>query len=282
MADRFKRAYVEITNICNLSCSFCHGTSRPGIFLSENRFSHICTALRPYTDYLYLHLMGEPTLHPKLNELISIAGEMGFRVVITTNGTLLRESGEILSSSPYLWKISISLQAFEGSGLNKLREYIDGVCSFAVRAANAGKIISLRLWNIGGEDKCNREITELLREYFPGQWQKTARNIKLSDNIYLDEANRFDWPDTGREDSPEKRVYCHGMNEQIGILSDGTVVPCCLDADGKAALGNIFEKSPEEILSSERAKALKYALKNGLPSPEELCRKCPYAERFSK
>ena len=59
-----KKVYLEITDICNLSCSFCHKTLREKKFISEEEFSSLIPKIKPYTDYLYMHLMGEPLLHP--------------------------------------------------------------------------------------------------------------------------------------------------------------------------------------------------------------------------
>ena len=110
-----KKAYLEITNVCNLSCSFCPGTGRKAGFLAPEDFRTLAGRLRPHTEYLYLHLMGEPMLHPQLGQLLDIAGELGFRVMITTNGTLLPRRGGLLLASPAVEKVSISLHSFEGN-----------------------------------------------------------------------------------------------------------------------------------------------------------------------
>lgn len=86
------RIYLEITNICNRSCAFCPGTKRPARMLTPEEFALLAGRLRPHTDYLYLHVMGEPLLHPQLGELLDIASRLGFRVIVTTNGTLLKNS----------------------------------------------------------------------------------------------------------------------------------------------------------------------------------------------
>ena len=79
-----KKAYLEITNVCNLSCSVCPGTKRPTGFLSPEQFRTLAEKIRPHTEYLYLHLMGEPLLHPHLEQLLDIAHELEFQVMITT------------------------------------------------------------------------------------------------------------------------------------------------------------------------------------------------------
>ena len=90
----YSRVYVEITNICNLRCSFCHGHSRPPRQMSRDEFCRVLQQLQGKTQYVYYHLMGEPLLHPQLPEFLSLAAQEGFRSVITTNGTLLDKCGD--------------------------------------------------------------------------------------------------------------------------------------------------------------------------------------------
>lgn len=92
--------------------------------------------LRPHTDYLYLHLMGEPLLHPHLAEILERAEKLKFRVMITTNGTLLGEREDLLCSSPAVEKVSISLHSFGGNeGVGTLEDYLAGCLAFARRSA---------------------------------------------------------------------------------------------------------------------------------------------------
>ena len=114
---RFRKVYLEISNICNLSCRFCPGTKRAKKALTEEELAVLLPKIRPYTDYLYFHLMGEPLLHPKLERFLEMAGSHGFKVILTTNGTLLKRMQEMLLASSALHKINISLHAFEANDL---------------------------------------------------------------------------------------------------------------------------------------------------------------------
>ena len=160
MRRRLKRAYVEITNVCNLRCDFCPGTRREKGFLPPEQFRVLAGRLRPYVTYLYLHVMGEPLLHPQLRELLEAAGEMGFSICLTTNGTLLDQQGPLLLSGPPLHKVSISLHCMEGNRAGELTGYLARVWDYAVQAARRGTICALRLWNIGGADRRNGEILD--------------------------------------------------------------------------------------------------------------------------
>lgn len=274
----FKKAYIEITNICNLSCSFCPGTRREPRFMSVEEFDCISSALVGHTKFLYFHLMGEPLLHPELEKLLSVAHSRLFRVIITTNGTLLGKRGGELLSSPALHRVNISLQSFEGSGNPGSPEsYIDTVCAFAKTASERGIICSLRLWNTGGESSRNGEIISRLEHHFSPPWTNCAKNLRLGDRVFLEHGNKFDWPDLA---APEADVsFCYGLRDQIGILCDGTLVPCCLDSEGSIPLGNILSQSLDDILASPRAKAI-YEGFSRRKVTEELCRRCGYASRF--
>ena len=275
---RFSKIYLEISNLCNLSCAFCPGTRRQKKALTEAEFSTLLPKIRPYTDFLYFHLMGEPLIHPKLQRFLELAGDAGFKVILTTNGTLLAKQQEMLLNSPALHKVNISLHAFEANDLAMpFSEYLAGCFRFG-KAAEGKKLISYRLWNQGGQDEKNNEILATMREFFPEPWVTERRGPRIGERVYLEYGDKFDWPDLTAPDGGEG-VFCHGLRDQLGILCDGSVVPCCLDHEGDITLGNLFTQSMDEILASPRAKAI-YEGFSQRKAAEELCRKCGYARRF--
>ena len=279
---RFKKIYLEISNLCNLSCSFCHGTKRSPKRMTVNEFSTVLPKLRPYSDFLYFHIMGEPLCHPELSQFFDMADEHGFRVIITTNGTLLKEKQELLLSKNALHKINVSLHAFEANDLKiPFDKYLDSCLSFGrVASETTDKIVVYRLWNAGGKEELNKTVLCAVKSYFPCDelsFEKSS-SIKLGDRVFIERANKFDWPDISREDTKDN-VFCYGLRDQIGILCDGTVVPCCLDCEGDIALGNIFEDNMENILASKRVKEI-YDGFSKKRAVEELCRRCGYARRF--
>ena len=259
-----KRAYVEITNACNLRCSFCPGTRRAERFMTAEEFRLLTEKLRGHVKYLYLHVMGEPLLHPDLGELLSISGEQGFRVCLTTNGTLLGRKKDLLLGAPCLHKTSVSLHSMEGNGAGPLEGYLSDVWDFAQTASEKGIICALRLWNLGGAEARNGP-------------QPRAGRWRMGEGLYLEQAEKFDWPDL---DAPEAEVrFCLALRDQAAVLCDGTVVPCCLDHEGDIPLGNLFRQELEEILAGPRARALYDGFSRGKP-PEALCRRCGFATRF--
>lgn len=277
---RFRKIYLEISNICNLNCAFCPGTKRrPGV-MREAEFSALLPRLRPWTDFLYFHLMGEPLCHPQLERFLALAGEEGFKVILTTNGTLLPRQQAVLLNADGLHKVNISLHAFEANDLSMpFSEYLDGCFRFG-KAAEGSKLICYRLWNQGGADERNREILERMHSWFPQVWVQERRGIRIGERVYLEYGDKFDWPDLSAPEEGSK-VFCYGLRDQLGILCDGTVVPCCLDHEGDIALGNLFSQDLNDILSGERAKAIFDGFCRG-DATEELCRRCGYAKRFQQ
>ena len=275
---RFRKIYVEISNLCNLSCSFCPGTHRPGRRMTPEEFSLLLPKLRPYTDFLYFHLMGEPLCHPHLAEFLEMAGSRGFRVILTTNGTLLKKQQALLLSAPALHKVNISLHAFEANDLAvPFDDYLEDSLAFG-KAAGGNKIVVYRLWNGGGADELNAQITQRLQKIFPGPWMQERMGIRIGDKVYLEHGDKFDWPDLSAQES-DAPLFCYGLRDQLGVLCDGTVVPCCLDHEGDIALGNLFTEELDAILATPRAQAI-YNGFSQREAVEPLCRRCGYARRF--
>ena len=273
---RFAKVYLEISNRCNLSCSFCPGTKRAPRVMGETEFSILLKKLRPWTDFLYFHLMGEPLCHPELERFLMLAGQAGFKVILTTNGTLLPRRQEMLLAAPALHKVNISLHAFEANDLTiPFEDYLDGCFAFG-RAAQGRKLVVYRLWNEGGAKEKNAAIVSRLEEYFPKPWEQARQGIRIGDRVYLEHGEKFDWPDLSAGDGGDQ-VFCYGLRDQIGVLCDGTVVPCCLDHEGDIALGNLLEQELEEILRAPRVQAICRGFQQGKAS-EALCRRCGFAK----
>lgn len=285
------KIYLETTNVCNLSCSFCHGTKRKKEFMTYEQFKKILPKIKGKAKHLYFHLMGEPLLNKDLEKMVHDAKASGFEVMLTTNGTLLSDNGSFIYESGDVKKVSISLQAIDiingkpcGIFGEKLEKYLSDISDFAHKCAENGVICSLRLWNIEKENDCKNDfIIEKLHDFFKDNWLKSRSGYKLFDApkgekpVFLEFGELFTWPDEAEEEKPV--TFCYALRDQVGILCDGTVVPCCLDADGVLALGNIYEKDLDEIISCERAGKILKSF-NERKAYEKLCKTCGYAKRF--
>ncbi|NLO38269.1 MAG: radical SAM protein [Ruminiclostridium sp.] len=289
--NQFKKIYIEITNACNLECDFCPKTTRKPEFMGIDTFGKILEQIKAHTSHIYLHVKGEPLLHPHLDKLLDISHEQHFKVNITTNGTLIQRAALMLLSKPCLRQVNFSLHSFDGNkGMQGKEEYIHHILSFAKEAVSRTNIIiALRLWNldennvVSMEREKNNDFLRAIESAFdlPYKIQERIlpeRGIKIAERIYVNEEHRFQWPDIRQEES-NSRGFCYGLRNQAAILVDGTVVPCCLDGDGVINLGNIHHTPFSEIIESERA----VNLTNGFDrreAVEELCRKCGYRKRF--
>ena len=289
MKKRFAKIYLEITNICNLQCDFCPGNTRPPHSITPEEFTVLADRLRPYTDYLYFHVMGEPLLHPHLEELFEIAQSRAYHVAITTNGTRIAERHDLLvryAKAP-LYKVSISLHAYEANGKILLDGHFEPAVRLARELSARGTIVALRLWNLDGESReeahheHNDAILSALHEAFPEEWIAHHNGYKIRDRLYLEWGERFDWPSLIHAPDYGERGTCYGLRDQIGVLSDGTVVPCCLDGEGTVALGNLHRTDMETILNDPRTQAMFTGFTQGRLT-EPLCRHCGYARRFTK
>ena len=289
LMQKLKKAYIEITNVCNLSCAFCPGTSREPGFMSGAEFETVLKKLSGHVEYLYLHVMGEPLLHPEVAHFLKLSGNYGYKVNITTNGLLIGKQAETLVDIQALRQVNFSLHSQEeGTDTVKLENYLEDIFDFTDMAlAKGGIYISYRLWNLSSEaaDKYNTFIVQKLEQRFRLNFSildalRLNNRIKIREGLFLNSANVFEWPSMDADETGSKG-FCLGLRDQVAILVDGTVVPCCLDSGGIIKLGNIFEEDFQHILSGERAKIL-YEGFSGRRAIEELCMRCGYRTRFSK
>lgn len=273
---KYRKIYVEISNICNLNCSFCSKVEKPKRIMSIEEFDIILNKIKDYTDYIYLHVKGEPLLHPRIIEFIERANLYNLKVNLTTNGTLLEKHVDELSKLKNINKINISIHSE-----NNEENYCEKIFESVEKLTNITTIY--RLWTLKNNelDKKSTEIVDKIKKYYEidnDTYEELLKekNIKIRNNIYVDKDNEFDWPTITENKS---NGYCYALKTQIGILVDGTVIPCCLDSNGKIELGNIYKETLEEIINKDRYKKLQKSFQDRTPC-EELCKSCTFKERF--
>ncbi|MBU1405877.1 MAG: radical SAM protein [Proteobacteria bacterium] len=285
---KFKKIYIEITNRCNLACSFCPRSERKKSFMRPEEFRAILGAIEGYTDHLALHVLGEPLLHPELGVLLALCQEHSLKVNLTTNGTLLPQRQELLLASPALRQVNISLHSFsEHDGDPTISGYLPEILSFIREAEATGLLISLRLWNLPPTGTSlpspNETILKTLEYFFGLSEPLVARltpghGITLAPKVFLSQNNRFTWPHGPAPDLGDKGT-CRGLKDHVAILVDGTVAPCCLDGEADIPLGNIHAQSLAGILASPRAVAMRTGFSQWRLT-EPLCRRCTFRQSF--
>ena len=239
---KFKRIYIEITNICNLKCSFCSNSKRNKKEMSIDEFELVMSKITMYTDYIYLHVMGEALSHHYLDDILSICKKYNKKVCITTNGVFLKDRLDILSKYDNIYQINISLHSE-----NNKDNYLEDIF----------------------------EVVDNL-EYPYISYDK----MKLDNKVYLSLDSKFDWPSTSSSYYKEEGT-CLGGKSQLAILSNGVVSICCLDSEGESNLGNIFTDSMEDIISSDKFKNTINGF-NDNKVYLDICKHCSYKERFNK
>ena len=279
---KFKKIYIEITNCCNFDCSFCYKTTRTKKFMSPEEFQIIVNKIRPFTNYIYLHVLGEPLLHPHFEKLLTIAENAELNVNITTNGGLIEKQMETLLKHQ-VRQINISLHdAEENIKPENWEKHLNTILDFSILMAEK-TYISLRLWNTTNVDSKNFNdvcIAKIASRFELNTDELTSetkgKGLKLSDRIFLQHAPRFDWPDE-KNQSHEITKNCYALRDHIAILADGQVVPCCIDADAHLKLGDIFTEELEDILNKKRATAIKKGFEEG-KAVEPFCKSCGFSK----
>lgn len=260
--SRFKRIYIEITSTCNLKCSFCQETKRSPHFMSIEEFSNVLEQIKPYTNYIYLHVKGEPLLHPDLEAILLKCQQADLTVNLTTNGTLIYKKLDTLIKYP-VHQINVSMHSADDNDCIDIDTYINELFYSCEEILNKTDTeISLRLWNTKKEP------------FLFGE-----RNCTIKRHLYVNVQSPFEWPELNSSYCNE-RGFCQGIRTHIAILSDGTVVPCCLDGNGIMKLGNIFETPLKDILASDRSVAFIEGFRNKY-AVEPLCKHCSFKERFA-
>ena len=273
----FKKIYIEITNICNLKCKFCPETKRKKEHMSIEDFEKIISEIHNCTQLVCLHVKGEPLIHNQLEEILKILEKYNLKANITTNGTLIKEKLKVIKKSKVVRQINFSIHSItQNENLNN--KYLQDIFESVEQLGDI--IISYRLWNLKSikENEGNVNIIQAIENYYDmnNLKQKLMKNnfVKIKENTFINQDMEFTWPDINKETIIEKGK-CLALKEQIAILVDGTVVPCCLDNNGDIPLGNILEESIEDILNKPKSLAIKKNFENSIITCN-LCKTCGF------
>ena len=277
----FKKIYIEITNICNLNCKFCLETNRKKEYMSIENFEKIIQKICKYTNLVFLHVKGEPLLHSNLEQILEILEKYNLKTNITTNGTLVKEKLDIIKNSKAVRQINFSIHSFiQNENLNK--NYLKDIFESAEKLENI--IVSYRLWNLRDikQNDINDNIIKEFEEFYKIEnlKNKLMKNnfYKIKDNLFINQDIEFTWPDINKEPIIENGK-CLALKEQIAILVNGTVVPCCLDNNGDIVLGNILEEEFEDILNNSKTVEIKKNFEKGIITCK-LCKTCGFLKRL--
>lgn len=266
---KYKKVYVEITNRCNLSCDFCIKNKRVLKDITEEDFRIVLNKVKPITNYLYFHILGEPLIHPNINNLIDIASH-NFNINITTNGYYIDK----IKNNKNIRQINISLHSFDDKYKISLDDYLNNIFNSIDTLINNNTYISLRLWV---KTKYKEEIIYIINKRYNCNIDLNNNSYKIKEHLFINESKEFIWPDLDNNYYNEKGT-CYGLRDHFGILVDGTIVPCCLDTKGIINLGNIYNDNLEDVLNSKRCTKMIDGFNKNIKC-EELCKHCNFIEK---
>ncbi len=274
----FKRIYIEITNICGLQCAFCTDHTREARSMTLHEFEHVLMQVSAYTQYIYLHVLGEPMLHPDFSGVLDLCDQYHMHVQLVANGSCTEQYDELFRH-PCIRRVSFSLQSLPYQPAGQRDQVFAAVRSFIAQASSAGRFVTeLRFWADTLKDPQIASYEQELRSTYPFSGTNRKNSYRLMPNVYVSYEGLFVWPDPLSEDETV-HGRCHGGIDQLAVLSNGTVVPCCLDAGGRISLGNIFDTPLAEILKTPRYISLTEGFRSHRIT-EDLCRRCTYRRRF--
>lgn len=282
---RFDKIYLEITNICNLSCPFCLKGGRPPRAMQPDEIKSLIPQLKNLADSVCLHVLGEPLCHPEFDWICDLFTLWGLPVQITTNGTLIHQKKKVLLRPNAIRQVNISIHALDAISGNRERDEILGqiyqFCEQAL-AIKPEMYINLRFWNPAAKDLS--PSLQFFRSLFHLNSLsidlKRKKSFHISGRLYLNFDSQFDWPCLSHP-LRTRSGYCYGLTSHFGILANGDVIPCCLDGNGSIALGNGFDLCIENILASYRAEAMRSHFHQG-KLIEPLCQRCGFISRFDQ
>ena len=267
-----KRVYLEITNACNLNCTFCTN-SKGHNYLNLLEIDNYTSQIKKHCDYIYLHVLGEPLLHPNFNEILNILDNKNISLQLVTNGTLLYKYPDILNHK-CLRKLSISIHSIDGIEVeNSYFETID----ILIRNVKDTQL-ELRFYDFNNLSNKLRNYLDRLKKEYSFDITNKQNSYKLKNNVYIYFQQFFKWPNINDPVVGDTGT-CHGAIDMIAINSNSDVTICCLDPLAHNHIGNLKHMSLDEILNSEEYKKYINDFRNRKIN-SDLCKRCSYRLRF--
>ncbi len=287
---KFYRIYIEITNECGLNCSFCPSDLALPQKISLKEFDSIVSQASKYTKEIACHVMGDPLKINNLGDYLDIIDNHQMKALLTTSGYFIKRHTTQTLFHRAVKQINISLNSYnKNESAISLEQYLLPIVTLCKKKLEeeADLFINLRVWNLDesmSERGFNQRLFRYLSEYFSVDldvdsiYSNRPKSIRLESKIILHFDSYFEWP------SMSNPIYgdgtCQGLSSHIAILSDGRVVPCCLDSRGEIELGDIFSSPLDTILASKRTREMIDGFRDGI-AKEELCQRCSYKDRFN-
>lgn len=280
-----KHVFIELTSACNFNCDFCphrYMTRSKGIMDLKVLDKALRGLSRFNPDYVMFSAMGEPTLHPEFARACQMVKDAGHRLIVTTNGSILNEEMHALPID----ELYISLMTPTSSSFSlrdssmSFEDYILRIKEFVQKVSYATTIYVMKedlhlypdIKDVVSDMNKATMVNQIAKIFFP------ESKISFSDssyvqiapkvNIYIKPMGRWAQIESleGKIGEAKSIPFCSYYIHHINILQNGDVTFCCMDYDGKMALGNLKDGTLEEIYSKKLC---------GIDlNKYEYCRKC--------
>ena len=274
------RITVELTNNCNVLCTFCN---RNKIcmdigYMDEALFKKI---IDEASDHLPIKLVpffrGEPLMHPQIADFIKYAKGKGIGPIqLATNALLLDDemSDKLIDSG--LDYISFSLdttdaELYKESRLNGVlnvsRENVVNFCKKCKKIAQKGEFVPrTQVSTINIEEYMSTQ------EEFIDFWKKHVDVVRVYEQH--DEKGRLVDENLQKKlDIFHTRKPCRKVFTDMIIYWDGSLALCNYDWDEKRDLGNINKMSISEAWNSENYELIRRKHNSG-SFEDEICNDC--------
>ena len=296
-----KEIYLETSTICQFACIFCLNPRLPS--RQTLSFEKIKTIIEKFENGTLIDLTGygEFLMYPEFESLVSFLTEKKIKFTFNTNGQALNKRKQDILRSSTLSSINFSLNTLN----NKLHYYFSGeksnldniltnIIQFVKKPRDFETSVSMVV-----NSQNFLEMTNFVK-FASNNEIENVRFIPLAQNVEYPE--NFNSPDNIEVVKSLQKatllagklgVHPYGIdpNAWSSVLKKAPITTCTvpwrmiiIGVQGNIAaccnlpnysLGNINEKSFEEIWNGEKATKLREAIKTGNNS---ICKNCPEFE----
>ena len=265
---------IELTNHCNAECIMCprQKMSRKKGYMDFDLFKKIADEARDYVELLFLHLAGEPLLHPDLFRILDYCGKIGLNTSLSTNAILLNKvNSQRLIESP----LKLLTLSFDGTtkgtyeSIRRRSNFEDtrnNIQEFLRCKANSKNAPYTAIQLIYMKENVN-EVKEFIKK-----WKKS--NV---DSVRIKPYLNYPGLDEYLGELPKKSNVkpCFFLWRQLAIYWDGMAVACCMDFLSKMVVGNVGRESIKEIWNGEKMVKMRQVHAQGQSGSISLCKDCP-------
>lgn len=277
----FEKIYIELSDICGLKCNFCTNDKSKRKIMDIDKFEFLTSKIKNKAKIFTFHVLGDPFLLSNLKQYLKIAEQNYMKIELTTSGFYFGDK-DFLFEFENIHQINISLIALLVQNKINFNDYFKNIDIFLKKhlAIKHNSFINFRLWNF--DEKFNYPLEneflyDFFEQYFNTKFDKKLQRNRLARHIILDQKKQFKWPNLNNKFISDIGT-CYALEKQVAILSDGTLVPCCLDSNGCINLGNVFEKDFNELINNEKFLKIKNDFKNNKLT-QALCQRCEFVKK---